>query len=395
MYHSTKHLFLAAVTAVYLFGGMTLLAQETRTVETRVDELETKLDAALEALAAQPAGGEVGGKIHFHGYGELHYNNTDKSGKDDEMDFHRAVIGLSYQFTDWIILDMEVDFEHAATEMELEYAHVSFLLSDALNFRAGSMLMPVGYLNEFHEPTHFYSVERPYVQKYVIPTTWQEGGAGIFGTPVQGLNYRAYVVGGLNAADFKASSGIRKGRGKVAEAISNNLAAVGRLEYTGIPGVGIGVSGYVGNAGQDDPVLDDTRITVAEVDVRWRRSVLELTGLFATVKIDDTAKLNALTEEVIGEEIRGWYLEGAVHLGDLFLPEDQNLVAFVRHEQFNTQEEVATGFAADPANDRQVTIFGLAYFPTDNVAIKADVESWEDETGEDWRQVNLGLAYEY
>lgn len=403
MRQNIKYFFLVTMTAGFIFNEAALMAQGTGTVETRIEELENKLNATLEALAEMPVGEEGSDKLHFHGYGELHYNTTTQPGKDDKMDFHRAVLGLSYSFADWIILDTEVDFEHAATEMELEFAHVSFLLSDAFNVRVGSMLMPMGYLNEFHEPPRFYSVERPHVQKYVIPTTWNEGGAGIFGTPVPGLNYRLYLVGGLDAGKFTASSGIRSGRGKVAESIANDLAGVGRLEYSGIPGIGIGISGYVGNAGQNNDALGDASVSIIEADLRWRWRMLELTGLIASVDIDDTDKIEAFTADavngiagqVVGSNILGWYVETAVHLGNLFLPEQQDLVVFVRHEQFNTQEDVAVGFSADPKNDREVTAFGLAYYPIRQVVIKVDIESWQNGAGDDWRQANVGIGYEY
>ena len=42
-----------------------------------------------------------------------------------------------------------------------------------------ALLVPVGFLNEVHEPPTFYGVERNPVEKNVIPTTWWEGGIGI------------------------------------------------------------------------------------------------------------------------------------------------------------------------------------------------------------------------
>lgn len=352
-------------------------------LQTQIDALEEKKTSGIED------------RIQFHGYGELHYNNTSKEGKNDKMDFHRAVIGLSYEFTDRILFDIEVDFEHAASEMELEYAHITFLFSDAFNLRMGSMLMPVGYLNEFHEPVVFFSVERPYVQKYVIPTSWQEGGVGIFGSPIPDLNYRFYIVGGLDAGAFEASSGIRGGRGRVADAKSDDLAVVARLEYGGVPGLDLGFSGYLGDAAQGDSALGDATVSIIEGDIRYKWKGLELTALVASVNVDDTDKIFAANGQVIGEEILGWYVEGAYRLGELFLPEGQDMVVFVRHEQFDTQKEVASGLTSDPANDRKVTTLGLAYYPIPEVAIKTDLEIWEDEAGSDWRQFNVGIAFEY
>lgn len=374
-----------------------LSSQQAFAQQDRIRVLEEKIQILIEEVEVlkekEAEESELAEKIHFHGYGELHYNSTTQEGANDKMDFHRMVLGWTYHFNDWIVFDGEVDFEHAATEMELEYAHLSFLVSDAFNVRMGSMLMPVGYLNEFHEPPLFYSVERPYVQTNVIPTTWQEGGIGIFGSPVPELNYRLYLVGGLDASKFTASSGIRSGRGKVAGAKADDLAVVGRLEYEGLFGIQLGLSGYFGDAAQRDSALEDATVGILEGDIRYQWKDLELTGLVALVNVDDTDKINTSTGKVIGEEILGWYVEGAYHLGKLFLPEGQDIVLFARHEQFDTQKEVDGGLTADPANDRKVTTFGLAYYPIPEVAIKADLENWENGTGSDWHQFNLGVAY--
>jgi hypothetical protein len=303
------------------------------------------------------------------------------------------VIGLSYSFDEKLILDVEVDFEHAASEIELEYAHLSFLLSEGLGVRAGSLLMPVGYLNEYHEPPLFFSVERPYVQRNVIPTTWQEGGAGIFGTPRAGLGYRLYLVGGLDATGFTGSGGVRGGRGKVADAPADDLALVGRVEYTGRPGTALGASGYWGGAAQGEKSLEGVDVGIIEGDARWEWENIELTGLVAVVKIGETEKIREVTGEVVGETILGWYIEAAYHLGRSFLPEGMDMVAFLRHERLDTQNETAPALRADPANDRRVVTFGTAFYPDHRVALKADLELWENGYKESWRQANLGVGY--
>ncbi len=360
------------------------------------------------------------GKLSFHGYGELHYNSNKadanvpaETGKDSaaRIDFHRMVWGLSYHYNDRISVHTEVDFEHAANEMELEYAYLDFLVNPAVNIRAGSMLMPVGPLNEFHEPPLFYSVERPYVQNAIIPTTWQEGGAGIFGSPLPGLKYRLYLVSGLNATKFSDSSGIRGGRGKVAggsgsvasvpPVTGDELAVVGRLEYTALPGLTLGGSAYSGGANQEaDPVLDGVGVTILEADIRYRKFGLDLTGVYTQIDIDDAEKINSKNSltgnKSIGEKLVGWYIEGAYDLlRPLALKSEKRLMAFVRYEQINTQDEVPTGFTANPKNDRQVITYGLAYYPIADVAIKADAEKWENEaaTDNDGNRFNLAVAY--
>ena len=331
--------------------------------------------------------------ISFHGYGELHYGNSNKAGDIGMMDQHRLVLGWKYEFNKNIELHAEIDFEHAAQEMELEFAFIDFKFKEALNFRAGSMIMPIGYLNEFHEPPLFYSVERPYVQKNVIPTTWQEGGAGIFGRFPNNLRYRVYLVNSLDASKFKASSGLRSGRHKVSEAPSDDLAVVGRVEYFGTKNLRLGFSGYQGNTGNGNKAIGDASVSIIETDVRYFINNLELTGLFTQILIGDTDKINALSGEAVGKNIHGSYVEAAYHAGRHFLPEDKNLVCFLRHELFNTQNEMAGGIAADPKNDLNVTTVGTAYFPISRVVLKLDVELWNDGADNSWEQTNLGIGY--
>ena len=120
---------------------------------------------------------------------------------------------------------------------------------------------------------------------------------------------------------------------------------------------------------------------------------LELTGLFSQVYIGDTDKINLLTDQKIGKNIYGTYVEAAYHAGRKFLTEDKNLVIFVRHELFNTQYRMATGFKADPKNDRKVTTIGTAYFPISSIAVKFDIERWKDGTDKSWGKTNLGIGY--
>ena len=167
----------------------------------------------------------------LHGYGELHFNHPQlgamSQAAGDEIDIHRWVIGLAYDFSDRIRMDMELDFEHAADELEFEYGFLEFDLKPGLAARVGSVLMPVGPLNEFHEPPLFYSVERPYLEQFIIPTTWQENGAGIVGRAFQNkLAFRAYATAGLDASKITALEGLHDVSSKGAESKIEDWAGV-------------------------------------------------------------------------------------------------------------------------------------------------------------------------
>jgi hypothetical protein len=344
---------------------------------------------------------DEGSPISFHGYGEMHYNNPEVGSTvpdpDDPsvMDFHRMVLGWSVAFNDRMRLHAEVDFEHAATEIELEFAYLEFDLLEGLQVRAGSLLMPVGNLNEFHEPTLFYSVERPYVQAYIIPTTWQEGGAGIAGGLPVGLRYRLYYVTGLDAKGFSGAKGIRDGRVALTEdkKIAEKMAVVGRLEYVGLPGVQFGASYYQGGANQlvTTPNVD---VSILEADLSAKLGGVELRGLYTTVNVNGADELSTALADVIGEKMTGMNAEVALHvLPWLMQGTEQDLVFFGRWEQFNTQDEVPSGLTADDANDRTVVTYGVAYFPHRDVAIKIDQERWKDKADNIEKRVNAGLAY--
>src|SRR5687767_3771218 len=176
------------------------------------------------------------------GYMDFHFNKAD--GEDGVLDFHRFVLLVNHSFSSRVRFVGELELEHAfvegleeAGELELEQAYLDFLLSRRLNVRAGMLLMPVGIINERHEPPVFNGVERPFVDTVIVPSSWFDVGAGVHGTLGRGFRYRGYAVAPLNALEFSADEGIRGGRQKGAEANVRNLAYTSRLEYLGVRGL--------------------------------------------------------------------------------------------------------------------------------------------------------------
>ncbi|MFQ5579056.1 MAG: hypothetical protein ACE5FZ_00450 [Nitrospiria bacterium] len=348
-------------------------------------------------------------KLSFHGYGELHFHTpkgTDfpENEAPAEADLHRMVWGISYDMSDWIILHTGIDFEQAQEELQLEFVYLHFLINPLFNVRVGSLLVPVGPLNEFHEPPLFYSVSRPYVQRHIIPTTWQEAGIGVFGTLLPGLNYRAYILSSLDARRFDGVSGIRNGRRGASEAESDDLALVLRSEYTPMSGVDLGLSLYNGGADASKKVGGNARVQILEWDVRLRMEGFDLQWVSVLIDIDDAAAINAahtdkdgnaaplIGSDSVGTQLSGTTLEAAYHLSYLTRAE-WDLVPFVRFEAINTQDDVPAGFSANPANDREILTVGTAYYPHPQVVLKLDRESWEDGTGRTELRYNLGAAY--
>lgn len=369
--------------------------------------------AALMASSGSAVGAEEGSvaaekKIHFHGYGEVHYNSPRGSDfpnrlQTDLQDGHRFVIGLSYKWTDQFSLEAEVDYEHAAAAMELEFIHVDYHHSDAINLRGGVILMPVGPLNEFHEPTRFYSVERPYMDNMIIPTTWQDAGAGIYGK----LNmpwsprYRTYLVAGLNGEGFSADKPIRSARGRARETNTTGASWVGRLELTPFLGLDLGASGYYGSSGVKSSNLHrgQSDVRLWEADAKFMKGPFELQARYATLSIGNAAFVtanNGTNNDPVADRSTAWLGEGALHLGRwLFSAPERDLVPFVRYERINTQDEVATSLTRNPSFDRKILTAGLAFYPIEEIVLKADVEDWKIGTGNSDQRYNVGLGFVY
>lgn len=79
--------------------------------------------------------------------------------------------------------------------------------NDRHRARVGQILMPVGILNEIHEPPAFYGVERNPVENKIIPTTWSGGGGSLLGELGNGFSYDAAAHEGLNTGPSDTPQG--------------------------------------------------------------------------------------------------------------------------------------------------------------------------------------------
>jgi hypothetical protein len=237
------------------------------------------------------------------------------------------------------------------------------------------MLMPIGIINERHEPPVYYGVERPFIDTVIIPTTWFEVGAGLHGEIGRGWRYRGYVTAPLNAAEFSADEGVREGRQRGSESNVGRPGVTGRLEYVGFRGLTIGASGWSGDSGFEFRPGFDVPVSLVEADARYSRRGNEFRGQLAQVWIDNAGLLNdrlALRTGVnpnIGSALRGFSLEGsrrflAGRIGEIG--------GFLRYENFDTQFQMPAGYVPLQQFDRDAWVIGANFWPDPDVAVKVD-----------------------
>jgi hypothetical protein len=397
-------------------GEVKNLERKTDVLSQEVEKLRTNLAIPEEAkyksaYGLGPAASKVyqiGKGLSIGGYGEANYQARvdDKGTSNDNADLERMVLYAGYKFTDRILFNSELEFEHATTgegaeekgEVSVEFAALDFFIDRRANVRAGLVLMPMGFINQIHEPPFFFGNNRPEVERRIIPSTWREIGVGLFGELLPDLTYTAYVVNGLNAEEF-SSNGIRGGRGGGSNARAENFGYVARMDYAPVrlPGLSVGGSAYVGNSGQDQAFggqKADVFTQLYEGHVQWKYRGLEFRTLGSWGHIDDAAILSAANGQTIGSENYGWYSEvGYDVLPLLFHDTNQYLAPFFRYEQLDTIAKAPDGFADDLSKDWQIFQVGLQYKPIPNVVIKADYRNFVAKQGTLPDDFNLGIGF--
>jgi hypothetical protein len=354
--------------------------------------------------SAQTADEEQERATRLSGYMELHYNKADHA--DGVLDFHRFVLLVTHEFTPKIRFVGELELEHAVVagleesgELELEQAYLDFLLTRGFNVRAGMLLMPVGILNERHEPPVFYGVERTFVDTVIVPTTWFEVGAGVHGEVGHGWRYRAFVTAPLNAAEFSAGEGIREGIQKGSEANIGRVAMTGRVEYVGVRGLTAGASFWTGKSGFAFRPRFDVPVSVVAADARYTRRRLELRAQFADVAIDNAGALNDAIGRTTGVNpniasgLRGAYAEAGYRILEGWRAGDVGV--FARYESYDTQNRMPAGYLPLEQFDRDAVVVGATYWPDPDIAVKVDyvIQRNQSATIDAPNLFNVGLGW--
>ncbi len=399
-------------------------AQLQRRVEQLAAELD-KLKAELEKLrsappapapapaAAAPAAPPLAAAeprpenaTVLTSYGEINFNRP-RDSRNAQADLRRVVLGFQHRFDAKTKLVTEIEVEHAVAsagdegEVAVEQAYVERQLGDDWALRAGLFLVPMGLLNENHEPTAYYGVERNFVETAIIPSTWREGGVMAVGSFGNGLTVQFGASTGFDINKWDATSG--EGRESPLGAIhqemqlarSKNLALFGAANWRGIPGLQLGGGLFSGGASHGQQAVN-SRITVWDLHARWTPGAWDLSALFARGTISRTAELNTPrvgNPTLIPARFEGGYLQAAYKA---FSRGDTALSPFVRWERFNTAAhyaDIGAGLTPDAAAAERVWTAGANLALGAGVVFKADWQRFRSNRELD--RLNLGVGWAF
>ena len=400
------------------------IEQRIETLESQVSTIADEFSDALTAVAVPdnwnydtyygvaPAASQVYGTtkgLSIGGYGEVRFRHQTAS--DDIYDALRLVVYLGYKFNDSWVVNTELEFEHGGVQSEAsdgtvstEFLNIDYLHSEALNFRIGLVLVPMGIINQVHEPLFYRGASRPEVERQIIPSTWSENGVGFFGRLGSRIRYQVYGISGFDGIGFDGS-GFRGGRQGGSKALTNDWAFVGRMDADVMSGLTLGGSVYHGNSGQDQSIEGDNigslGTTLYEFHGDYTKGGFTARALFTQAFVDNPDSLNgALTDMpdsgFLAESLLGWYVEAGYNVLPWIFPNSKmSLEPFFRYERLNTQHRMQAGYLALPENDRNIWMVGIGFEPIDSVVIKLDYRNFSQVSNDQTlnEQVELGVGF--
>ncbi len=355
-----------------------LLSAQTKTDSITLDP-QKQLNAAQRLLS-----GNYASAVTMGAYGEMLYNQP--NGDNGELDVQRLVLLVGYRFNDKTQFVTEIELEHVE-EVFVEQAFVNYNIANNVSLRGGLMLVPMGIINEFHEPTTFNGTERPELDNVIVPTTWRELGIGVNGRFNEiSIGYQAYLFNGFKSTlgdgeggvsgVLKGSDGLRGGRQKGIKSTIDSPTFSTKFDYYGIPGLRLGLSGYFGKtqAADDIEAIEGANIGISMVglDARYAYERFTARAQFIHASLSDTEEYNTLTGADLGSALQGWYIEGAFNI--LPTHNEQRLYAFARYEMYDTHASTSGSLAKNDAYNRTDITTGLTYHIAPGVVLKGDYQ---------------------
>lgn len=349
------------------------LREIAQTLIDETSDLKTGFNyTTVDTTKSHSGLGSAASKVYYSksplsigGYGEMYYANTsnDSAVNTSKIDVYRFVPYIGYKFSEDLILNVELEFEHGGIKdgatgdgyVIVEFMYLDFLLNQHANIRVGNMLLPMGLVNEKHEPTLFTTVQRPNTSKNLIPSTWHESGIMLYGNIIDNLSYK---LGTFTAFDLDMGAGdgdkwLRNSRiGSFGNSERENLrmAGVARVDYTGINGLLLGASTYI-----------DTDLTMFDSHIDYTHNAFRTYGVYT-----QTNRSNTPAGEP--EKAKGGFLNVGYDILS-FTSSNKKMPLFIQYESVAAQDKIAGGTSVNSIDTRTV---GINYFPHEQVVLKLD-----------------------
>lgn len=357
----------------------------SRQVQSQVLTSEDSLSAGLVASNQRTL---------FSGYGEARAS-FDVKQKNAEVNLERVVLFVGHKFNKNISLFTEMELEDALVagrveggqgggEIAMEQAFLKFDINPSQYVVAGLFIPRIGIINENHLPTTFNGVERPFVEQFVIPSTWRGVGIGYYGRTqrIPGLNYSLSLTNGLNSAGFQHGSGIRDGLQLGSKAQGLGLMVSGSLLYY-VQDFRLQYSSTIaGTTALEKRIADSLElpsgafanpIYLNEANIQYRSNGIEIKVLASMLNIPSASSINRAFANNTPSRMLGTYAEIAYDvLHDESSPHQRNLLLFARAEYLDLNQQIAENGIHNDAQRKTFFIGGITYKPVKGVSIKAD-----------------------
>lgn len=388
-----------------IFSGLLLMT--VFSIAQNTDSIRYEYQNSAEKLLS------TDGKLTIGGYGEVHYNQPfdSKVRSNGELDVHRMIMLLGYNFNSRTQFVSEIEYEHIS-EVFIEQAFLQYKINKSISFRGGLLLIPMGIINEYHEPTTFNGVERPLIDNKISPSTWREIGLGFNGTILPAsLRYQIYLVNGFNGYNgtgtLNGKTGLRNGRQKGAESYMSSPNFSGKIEFYGVRGLNIGLSSYYGKTQSTlfDGIekSDKTALAKADssvvgvsmlgLDSRYNIKGIQLRAQLYYTSLSNTNEYNTFASSDLGSTMLGYYFEAGYNVFRKCEKVKTELIPFIRYEVYNSHNSVTGGLIKNKAYENEIITGGLSYKLTKGVVLKADLQLLKSKADNSYSKViNAGLG---
>ncbi len=398
-----------------LLNRLEQLAGELEKVKAELKQMKQKQDAApapTAVAAPTPAAtsSSMGTDTQLSSYGEITYARPRSDSSATQADIARFVLGYQHRFDSKTKVVAELEIEHAvssstdAGEVAVEQVYVEHRLNDTYGFRAGVFLMPLGLINQNHEPNTFYSVNRPLVETAIIPSTLREAGIQMFGEHDNGISWSAGITTGydltkwdpLNGESVESPLRTLHQEGQLAR--SKDLSLFAAIDWRGIPGlrVGAGITSGKASHGSKDFLAPNARVTLADVHAQWTPGAWDFSAVYARGTISGAGELNASfagAPYLVPKSFDGYYLQAAYKIP---LGGDYRVSPFTRIERINTGRSfdgVLAGLNPTAYDTETVWTTGVSFNIAPTVVLKADYQKYKIVKDSD--RLNLGLGFSF